>query len=366
MKSSKGKWNIKAAPKWIFVIVVLLVAVRIALPYGLKLYINSTLDSIPGYYGVIEDIDISLWRGAYQIEGVRLVKLKGSEREPLFSADEIDISVDWRAILEGRLVSKISLYEPKLLFIVRPSKSASQTSVDSSWQDKVKGLVPLEINRFLIFEGLVRYKDETRTPRIDVDLHDLWLEAENITNATGRPDRLPSTLVAQARIMKTGRLKLSSHMDVLSVPAQFDVNASVSGLDLKEANEFTKAYAGFDFEKGTLHVTMELAATKDKIDGYVKTLAKNVDVLDVSKELEKGDSPGHLLWEGLAGSVMAIFKNHSRDQFAARVPIDGARADLKIGTWSAIGSVLKNTFIKALDPKYEDTVDYKSAKKAEK
>ncbi|MES2963102.1 MAG: DUF748 domain-containing protein, partial [Bdellovibrionota bacterium] len=324
--------SLKRAPKWILIVVLAVVGIRAALPYVLKSYINDTLDGIPGYYGVIEDIDLSIWRGAYQIQGVRLVKLEGNEREPFFAADEIDISVDWRALLDRRLVSKISLFDPQLQFIVRPSKAASQTSVDSSWQDKVKGLVPFEINRFQIFEGLVRYKDETRSPKIDVDLHDLWLEAENITNATGRPDRLPSTLLASARVMKSGRLKLTSRMDLLSAPAQFDVNTTVDGLDLKEANEFTKAYGGFDFEKGTLRVTMEMAATKDKIDGYVKTLAKDVDVVDFNKELEKGDSPGHLLWEGIVGGVMALFKNHERDQFAARVPINGSRADLKIGT----------------------------------
>lgn len=352
----------KCAPKWIVVIVLVLVAIRAALPIALKNFVNGRLDGIPGYYGVVGDIDLSLWRGAYQIQGVSLVKLKGKESEPLFSAEEIDISLDWKALLQRRLVAKIALYEPKLQFIVRPSKNASQTSVDRTWQDKVKGIVPLKINRFLVVDGVVRYEDETRSPKIDVDLRDLWLEAENISNASDDPDHLPSSLVASSRVMKSGRLELFSKMDLLSAPAQFDMNMTISGLDLREANEFTKAYGGFDFEKGTMRVTMELAATKNEIEGYVKTLAKDVDVVDLSEELKKGDSPGHLLWEGLVGGVMGVFKNHPRDRFAARIPITGSRDDLKIGTWSAIGSVLRNTFIKALSPQYEDTVDYDEAR----
>lgn len=34
-------------------------------------YVNKELDSLEGYSGRVADLDISLWRGAYQIQGAK-------------------------------------------------------------------------------------------------------------------------------------------------------------------------------------------------------------------------------------------------------------------------------------------------------
>src|SRR5690606_41413000 len=89
----------RVAKTWIAVIVVL-IGVRIALPFIVKDYANKTLDGLEGYSGSIEDVDLSLWRGAYQIEGVRIVRTDGEGPAPLVSSDELALSVEWS---EGRL-----------------------------------------------------------------------------------------------------------------------------------------------------------------------------------------------------------------------------------------------------------------------
>ncbi|HKU44662.1 MAG TPA: hypothetical protein VJR89_41165, partial [Polyangiales bacterium] len=74
------------------VVVVLLVGARLALPYVVLRYVNKTLDELPGYSGSVADIDISLWRGAYQIKGLRVVKTGGHVPVPFVSAWLIDLS----------------------------------------------------------------------------------------------------------------------------------------------------------------------------------------------------------------------------------------------------------------------------------
>ena len=345
----------------LLVIVALLVAARAALPWYLKKYINDSLDGIPGYYGHVADVDVALWRGAYNIQGLSLVKTNGSEREPFVAIDDIDISVDWRAIFDGRLVSKIKLLNPKLQFVQRASKSASQTSIDESWQQKVTKLTPFEVNRFTIVNGLVRYKDQTRDPKINVYFKNLDLSLTNISNTKETGEKLPSDLNLTAKLLDSGNVKAKAKLNLLEEPYIVDINASVKHLDLKELNEFTKAYGNFDFEKGKFSAALELAASKTRYEGYVKTLAEEIDVVDVKKELKEGDSPGHVLWEALVGGVTQLFKNQKRDRFAARIPITGTRKEIEIKTWPAVGSVLKNAFIKALTPELEDTVEFKDA-----
>lgn len=347
----------------LIIVAVILIAARIALPFVVRDYVNKTLDSIPGYYGYVEDVDIALWRGAYSLNKIGLVKKNGKEDEPLFSADAIDLSVDWRALLHMKLVSRIRLEHPKLQFVQRKTKESSQTSVDGSWQDKVMKLVPLQINQFRISDGLVRYKDETKAPKINLYFSNLDLHATNISNAVRKDKNLPSTIELSALLLKSGKLSLDGHADFLAEPMEADIRAKIRALDLKELNEFTKAYGGFDFEKGRFDLTTELAATKKAYSGYVKTIAREVDVVDFSKERKEGDSIGHLLWEGMVGGLMEIFTNQKRDQFAARIPISGSREEVAIGSWSTIGSVLSNAFIQALSPKFEDKEQLKAEEK---
>lgn len=351
-------------PVWILALIVVLIAARAALPWALKSYINKTLDRIPGYYGHVDDVDVALYRGAYQIEGVELLRTQGSRQEPFFAADQVDISIDWRALFHRRLVTKIALERPRLQFIQRKSKAASQTRVDESWQMQVEKLIPFEINTFVIRDGLIRYKDQTRDPKINIYLSRLDVNSQNISNVVKTSERLPSSIDADGLLLKSGRFKLRTKADLLSDPAEADVNASIRGLDLKEINDFAKAYGNFDFEKGKFDIVLELAASKKRYDGYAKTLMKDVDVVDLKKDGKEGDSIGHLAWEGLVGAIMDIFKNHGKDRFAARIPIAGTRKDLKINTWATVGSILRNTFVRALSPDFEESVDFGDVSRA--
>jgi uncharacterized protein involved in outer membrane biogenesis len=121
----------------IIAVVLILLVVRIALPYIVKDYVNKTLSEIPGYKGIVEDINISLLRGAYEIENVSLVKTDGDVPVPFFSADLIDLSVQWGALFEGSIVGEIILENPKINFVSGPSEEQSQSSVNDSWTDKV-------------------------------------------------------------------------------------------------------------------------------------------------------------------------------------------------------------------------------------
>src|SRR5687767_9028432 len=87
------------------IIAVVLIAVRAALPGVVKDYVNRTLAGLEAYDGSVQDIDLALWRGAYRIDGVRIVK-RGAEQEvPFFDADRVDLSVQWSSLLRGSLVS---------------------------------------------------------------------------------------------------------------------------------------------------------------------------------------------------------------------------------------------------------------------
>src|SRR5688500_4672198 len=112
---------------WIGVVLIAgLIGLRIALPGIVLDYVNKELDQLEGYSGRVEDIDNSLWRGSYQIQGIRIVKSNGRIPMPFFAADELDISVEWGALFDGDIVAEIDLHRPKLNFVKGPTPKTTQ------------------------------------------------------------------------------------------------------------------------------------------------------------------------------------------------------------------------------------------------
>src|ERR1017187_7764718 len=104
MKSIK----IKKKYKIIIGIVILLVVIRIILPYAVLHYANKTLTEMDGYYGHTDDIDLSLYRGAYVIKNIYLNKVDSASKEQteFFKSLTIDLSLEWGALFHGSLVGK--------------------------------------------------------------------------------------------------------------------------------------------------------------------------------------------------------------------------------------------------------------------
>src|SRR5688572_502252 len=92
--SRKGKWLIGLAA-----VVALLVAARIALPFIVEDYANRKLAALEAYDGHVGDIDIHLWRGAYSIDDIVIVKRGAKRPVPFFETRRLDLSVEWRSLL---------------------------------------------------------------------------------------------------------------------------------------------------------------------------------------------------------------------------------------------------------------------------
>jgi hypothetical protein len=335
-------------------VILLLFAIRIALPYIVKDYVNKTLSEIPGYKGVVEDIDMNIWRGAYEIEMISLVKTDGKVPVPFFSADKIDLSVQWGALFEGSLVGEIVLENPKLNFVAGPTEEQSQSSIDTSWTDKVKELFPLKINRFEILNGEIHFRDFHSEPKVDIFLNNVFAKAENLTNSKDLSKTLLATINARGNAMGEGLFKLRADINPFEKDPTFNLDAELKNIDLKKLNNFIKAYGSFDVEEGEFELYGEFASANGKFEGYVKPIFRNLKVLSLKEDSE---NPLQLFWETIAGAITGLLENKSKDQFAARIPFSGSYEDPGANIWSTIGSILENAFIRALIPNVEGSIN---------
>lgn len=344
--------------KWIILIgvIVLLVVARLCLPYFVTRYVNKVLGEIEGYQGTIEDVDISLWRGAYVIHQLKLEKIEGDVPVPFVDIPKIDLSVEWPALLDGEVVGKIKLFYPKLNFVAGPTEEETQTGKETDWTEPIKDLMPLQINRFEILRGKISYLDFHAEPKVDVAIDSVNAVALNLNNAADNKERLPSKVKLTGTSVGGGQLLFTADMNILKEIPDFDADLEFTGVNLPALNDFIKAYGKFDVEQGTFDLYSEIVLIDGQFDGYVKPMMIDMRVLDTEKDSEEKENVFQLIWEGIVDLASKLLENPPEDQVASRVPLQGNIGNVETDVWTTIITVLRNAYVEALKKEVDNTV----------
>lgn len=363
---NKKTWLIKkkSSIKWkiLISIVALLIVIRIILPYVVLHYANKTLASMHGYFGHVNDIDLSIYRGAYIIKDFYIDKVDSStqQRVAFISSQAIDLSVEWKSIFHGRLVGELEFRNPIMRFTKDKAEPAAIQKDTSDFRQVLKTFMPLKINRFEIINGEIQYIDSTSTPKVNIAMTSTHVLAQNLSSVQDTA-LLPATIIATADVYK-GKLDFKMKMNPLADNPTFDMNAELKNTNLPELNDFFKAYANFDVHAGTFGLYTEVASKDGKFIGYVKPIIKNLEVIGSE---DRRDSFFNKIYEALVGTAGAILKNPKEKQVATKIPIEGEYGKTTIGTWYAIIDVLRNAFIQALYPSIDNEITILSVNKVE-
>src|SRR5688572_23735273 len=228
--------------KLFLVLVVTLVTLRLSLAEIVRRSVNRVLSRHEDFQGQIGDVSIGLWRGAYSIEDVRLLKRSGPALEPFVSVKEIDFSIEWSALLHGSLVAEVLFDRPELNFIRAPDPESSQTKMNADWRRTLADLFPFQINQVLVHDGKMRFRDLTKEPVIDVAVTGLNVRVRNLTNV--RPpdpaehdpkeheEQLVATVEMAARTLETADFWLNMRLDPLASEPTFDFDAALQNVEL--------------------------------------------------------------------------------------------------------------------------------------
>lgn len=350
LKAAKRHWGKITI---VFLIVALIIA-RLMLPYFVTNYVNKVLAGLHGYKGRIEGVEIALIRGAYVIEGLQIDKTGGKIPVPFVKCKAIDLAVEWRALLHLKVKAKVEMKELVLNFVSGPTKETSQSGKEADWTKALDKLLPIDVNRFEVSNGKVTYKDFHTSPKVNIFLNNMELIATNLSNIIDKHKKLPSSLYVSSSSIGGGQLLITGGMNVMKQLPDADLNVKFVNVDIPALNEFAKAYAKIDFERGTLAVFSQMAMIDGKIDGYVKPLLTNLKVLSWTHEQ---DPPLNEVWQAVVGLVIDVLKNHPKDQFATKVEIHGNVKQTKVNVWDAIVNIFRNGFIEAFKKKFDESTD---------
>lgn len=332
-------------------VIVLLVAARLALPWYLRSYVNRVLDESPDYEGRIGTIDVHLWRGAYSIRDLNIKKRSEAVAVPFFESPLVDLSINWNALLHGAARGTITIEQPKLNFVQGPSEEQTQTGADQPWLEIINDLYPFRIDRAEVRQGEVHFQAPHVSPPVDVYLADVNGRLENLTNIQNKIDPLVATLSATATAMGSGEFSMDLRFDPASYRPTFELAVRLIDLDVRKLNALTMAYGQFDFEQGHFDFVMEASAKDGFMDGYAKPLFRNVVVIG-PRDFQTKD-PLQVFWEALVGVVGQVLKNQERDQFGTRITFQGNLDNPRTSMLEVIGNVLRNAFVRAYLPRLE-------------
>jgi hypothetical protein len=347
---------VRARTKWLGtlgLLALLLLAARAWAPIAVQRYVNRVLDRAQGYHGTIGDVDLALWRGAYQIEDVDILKSGGRVPVPLLRAPLVDLSVEWRALFEGSVVGEVWLEGAELNFVSGPP-SQRQSGVETDWRDVVRDLFPVKINRITVRNGSIHWRSFASDPPFDVFLRDVELVARNLTNSADLPEKRVASLELTATPMDAGRVEATVSIDPYAELPTFDLDGRVSGVALEHFNRLFRAYAGIDVERGRLRLFTELESDEGRFQGYVKPFFEDVDVLAIDELDEQGFFAS--LWESIVGTAAEALEDQEEDRVATRIPISGRVDSPDIGFFRTIANVLRNAFLDAFVPALEHSV----------
>ena len=283
------------------IILILLIAFRLYLPTLVKNYVNKVLADIPGYYGQVDDIDIALIRGAYVINGMYLNKGTAESQVPFLNFPKSDISIEWKSLFKGKIVSEIIMTSPEVIYVFEDQKDESGDANVDDWTKALTDLVPIDINHFEVYDGKLAFVQLSAEPNIDLQINNLQLTADNLRNVVEKERILPSPIRASGVSIGKGKVSLEGNMNLVKEIPDMDLSFSLQDAEATALNDFTRHYAGLDFDKGTFGIFSEVAIADGHLVGYIKPLLTDTKLI--------GEDDGFLgvLWEGFVGFFLNLF-----------------------------------------------------------
>lgn len=343
------KWYRKT---WLLVAVVavlVLVALRAALPWWVHDAINQRLADMGAYQGQVDDVSIHLWRGAYELIGLNISSKSENVSVPFFQVEQIELSISWRALLRGAVVAEVSFESPHLAFVDTPDDN-NQTGKGTDWREALQRIVPVRINQLDIHNGVIQFRNFHSEPPVDLRITRVEGTIRDLNNIHRSSGSQPADMDIAGMVLGNSPISLTGQLDPLGDFRDFNFLLKVTDIDLLHLNDLAEAYGNFDFQSGSGDFFMELKAEDGQLQGYAKPLLDNVEIVDLKEDLQDGVLSA--AWEAVVGVLATIFRNQPKDRIASQIDISGSLDESEVSVLQAFFSIVRNAFVDAYEASF--------------
>ena len=350
---------------------VVLAVVWFSTPYFVLDYINRGLSGLPVYTGRVERVRIHPWTASIDIYDVHLDKKTAEIPVHSFYSPRWKISLQWSEIFHGVKRASVTIFDPQINLIAGPDSSEqSQIFIGKVWLEAIKELIPWRVNQVTIHQGDIHYLDFNSSPKVDLELSQLEVAADNMSNSKGLKVPLPATVKISARPLRTGTFEMNLAVNFDEQFATFTQNLRMEHVPAVGVNAVLEKYLKVRVKSGEIGLYSELSSDKGIYHGYVKPFFYRLEF--EPKPSDEGN-PG-AIWSGVLNTVKGLFEN-DKQVIATQSEISGRVDQLKVDSVSVIMGILSNAYIQALragfdpthsPPKPTDTVTTPSSASTEK
>ena len=343
----------------IVLLAILLLLVHFLLPVYVKDVLNQKMASMGDYRGHVDDVDKVLWRGAYRMQGLEIIKVNGNTQAPFLRLPETNVKIRLRPFWsDGVLVAEMELNEPQLNFVDGDTDEQKQAGKGVDWREKVQSILPVLLDRVDVNKGMVAFRNFNSEPPVNLYVNELDLTILNLTNAKQQEGSRDASAEGKGLFLGQAPIEASAKFDPLVRMQNFDFRLRMTDLQLPRLNDFASAYGNFDFKDGTGDLVVEAKVRDSQLSGYVKPLLRNVDVFDMKQDLQNEDKGLFRgIWEALVGGSQQVLQNQKLDQFATRVELSGSVEQADVSSFQAFLGILRNAFVEAFSARFEQVQD---------
>jgi len=325
------------------ILLVAFLAVWYLTPIYLLKFLNAKGDSLPDYHLHIEQVQINPWNCSLDLNDLVLKKKSNKIPVPFFTCPRVHIATQWEEILHWSLRSRITITKPVVNFVNGPTEDTSQTALEPEWVTAVKQLVPLRINRFTVVDGDIHYYDFHADPEINMEMTDVELSLDNLTNSKHLSTLMPTTAEMTGRPFKRGRLNVHLACNTDLKQPTFAEKIALENIPAPALNSFLAKYGSVYAKTGNLAFYSEMVSAKGGYNGYAKPFFQDL----VFEPMPKDRGGLAEIWSALVNGVKDIFEN-DQDAVATTIPISGRYTDPDVDFWSAAFGVIENAWFQAL------------------
>ena len=291
-------------------IVAVLLGLRAATPYVIKRYANRELANMGDYRGHVERVNVFLWRGGYALRDLEIVKIASKKEVPFAKIPQMDLTLQWNALLHGRAVGEVLMHDPVLNFVRSESDESSQLGTGTNWPAQIRNLFPFRLNLVEATNGLMTFQAPGIQENDVLTMRDTHLLLRNLTNVQRKNEDAFAEIDLDGRIMGNAPVKLSGKIDPNAETPTFDIDLSLEGAKLVDVNPWLRRFIKVDAAAGSFSMYSELAAAKGHFEGYVKPFLEHPKITSVKEETS---GPFQKLWAALVGLAAKIFENRRRE-----------------------------------------------------
>lgn len=335
----------------LIIFIVILAVVRIVLPGILLKKTNSFLATTsPAYTAHVDKLSLHILRGAYKFHDLT-AKLKEDDKKFL-AIDSIDVSLAWREIFRGRLLTDIEVKGAKFL-LIKDIKKLSKPKKEEALKTK-RTLFPLNVERLDLKDSSVTFEGyESFNEKNFLTINDINGRTTNLTPT--EKNHLTYFNLKASMLDPDAKLKIVGALDMMKSPLVWDLDAELRNFHMNLMNPYFKKHLPLTFTKGTLDLYSEVQSKNGIVKGYVKPFIRELDVV---ANKEKFIGAKHFAFEMISALANLILRESKTKSVATKVDFSYDKK-FNFSMREAISKSIKHGFQQQLSPGIDDQYQIK-------